>query len=48
MDIIYGACGVENCTDCRPLYDSNNQPIPGTDDLAVPVQDGGSRPAVDA
>ncbi len=27
----YGACGVAGCTDCRPLYDEDNQPIPGTE-----------------
>ena len=26
----FGACGVPGCTDCRPLYDHNNQPIAGT------------------
>jgi len=28
---IYGACGVQDCTDCRPLFDANNEPIPGTE-----------------
>ena len=27
---VYGACGVEGCTDCRPLYDEQNREIPGT------------------
>lgn len=24
----YGACGVEGCTDCRPLFDEQNNPLP--------------------
>lgn len=27
----YGACGNPGCTDCRPLFDAGNNPIPGTD-----------------
>lgn len=27
----YGGCGVEGCLDCRPLFDADNQEIPGTD-----------------
>lgn len=30
----YGACGVENCRDCLPLYDLTNREIPGTNDPA--------------
>lgn len=25
--IWYGACGVEFCADCLPIYDANNNPI---------------------
>lgn len=28
----YGACGVESCTDCLPLFDAANREIPGTSD----------------
>jgi hypothetical protein len=34
----YGACGVENCADCLPLYDLDNNPIAGTDDPEVAEQ----------
>lgn len=27
----YGACGNEQCLDCRPIFDEANEPIPGTD-----------------
>jgi hypothetical protein len=30
-EIIYGACGVEGCTRCLPLFDEDNNQIPGTD-----------------
>jgi hypothetical protein len=33
--VTYGACGVEGCTRCRPLYDEANEPIPGTEDPDV-------------
>lgn len=26
----YGSCGVEGCTDCRPLFDADNHEIEGT------------------
>jgi hypothetical protein len=29
---IYGACGAEDCRECRPLFDADNRPIPGTED----------------
>jgi hypothetical protein len=28
---VYGACGVPDYTRCRPLFDANDNPIPGTD-----------------
>ncbi len=31
-EVFYGACGVEGCTECWPLYDQNNIPIPGTEE----------------
>lgn len=30
-DTTYGACGVEGCMDCRPLFDADNAEIPGTE-----------------
>lgn len=30
--LFYGGCGVENCADCLPLYDLDNNEIPGTID----------------
>lgn len=27
----YGACGNAQCLDCRPIFDADNSPIPGTD-----------------
>ena len=31
-DGTYGACGVEGCKRCRPLFDADNNVIPDTDD----------------
>lgn len=28
---VYGACGVKDCLDCRPLFDADNNAIPGTE-----------------
>lgn len=25
---IYGACGVAGCTECLPLYDADDNPLP--------------------
>jgi hypothetical protein len=30
INTTYGACGVEGCEECRPLFDENDNPIPGT------------------
>ncbi len=32
----YGACGVEHCLECRPIFDADNAEIPGTDSETIP------------
>lgn len=41
----YGACGVEGCADCLPLFDAANREIPGTSDPETATALTGADPA---